>query len=406
MRLVFFGTSDFGIPGLKALREAGHQVLAAVTTREKPKGRGRKLAPSPIKTAAQELAIPVLEPDSPNVPEFVAQLTELKPEFIVLAAYRFILKPEVLAVPAKGCLNIHPSLLPRYRGAAPIQRAIIAGEPETGVSIFLMNEKIDQGDVVLQTAANIGENETYGELSKRLAELGAKLVVEALRHVGQDDLRRIPQDLSLASYAPKIGKEERLIDWHKPARQVHNLIRGLSPEPGAFTLFRGKRLEVLRSEVLPERNALPGELVVDDGALRAGAETGSVLLVLVKPEGSKAMSGIDLINGHRIKSGERLGETCESRRSGTERSVGHIENRGRKVCRTRSLGHAGRVCSCHPVDEFHPASLARPARLRGSSAGCNRDESRRCRPRAEVPWFRPGRSAQCGRYVVARGPGS
>ena len=282
--------------------------LAVVTTIEQRKGRGLALQPSPVKRAAQDLGLEVLEPENPNTPEFVAALKALNPDLIVLAAYGFILKPELLAVPKKGCLNLHPSLLPRYRGAAPIQRAIMAGETETGVSVFLMNEKIDQGDVIMQNGVMIGLNETSGELTLRLAELAATMLPQALALVAQGVCPRIVQDPSQACYARKIAKEERLISWNRPARELHNLVRGLSPAPSAFTFFRSRRLEILGTESFEARTGIPGELVVEGRNLYCGTGMGSLLLTRVKPEAGKLMSGADLINGRRIRSGEKLGE--------------------------------------------------------------------------------------------------
>lgn len=307
MRIVFFGTSEFGVPALTALHAAGLPLAAAVTTREKPKGRGLTLQPSPVKVAALKLGIAVLEPENPNTPEFIAELRELKADVIVLAAYRFILKPELLAVPPGGCLNIHPSLLPMYRGAAPIQRALMTGEEATGVSIFLMNEKIDQGDVILREPLDIGPNETCGELGLRLAEVGTRLVLEGLRQLESGDYARIAQS-GAGSYAPKIAKEERLIHWRRPARQVHNLIRALAPDPAAYTLLRGKRLEILASELVPETEGTAGEVRIVDRQVLCAAQDGSIRLLRVKPEGGKLMSGIDLVNGKRIAVGDRLGE--------------------------------------------------------------------------------------------------
>jgi methionyl-tRNA formyltransferase len=308
VRIVFFGTSEFGVPALNALREDGVEITAVVTTQEKPKGRGLTVQPSPVKTAAQKAGIPALEPEDPNRPEFVDRLRELRPDAIVLAAYRFILKPELLAVPLRGCLNIHPSLLPAWRGAAPIQRALMAGETRTGVSIFLMNERIDQGDVVLQEALDIGANETFGELLPRLAALGARLIVSGLDALARGNFQRIAQDRGQDSYAEKIRKEERVIDWHRPAAQIHNLIRALSPSPAAYTLLRGKRLEILASELHSDRHGEPGEAAFDNRRLLVAAELGCVGLVRVKPEGGKPMSGLDLVNGKRIVAGEKLGE--------------------------------------------------------------------------------------------------
>jgi methionyl-tRNA formyltransferase len=307
MRVVFFGTSEFAVPALTALHAAGFPIAAAVTTQEKPKGRGLTLQPSPVKVAAEQLGIAVLEPENPNTPEFVAQLRGLRADVVVLAAYRFILKPELLAFPPRGCVNIHPSLLPMYRGAAPIPRALMAGEKTTGVSIFLMNEKIDQGDVILQESVDIGIDEAGGELSRRLAETGARLAIEGLRRIESGDMTRIAQS-GPGSYAPKIAKEERVIDWRQPARRVHNLVRALSPSPAAYTLLRGKRLEILASELAPDQTGAPGEVAIAGRQVLCAAQDGSIRLLRVKPEGGKLMTGIDLVNGKRIAAGDRLGE--------------------------------------------------------------------------------------------------
>jgi methionyl-tRNA formyltransferase len=316
MRLVFFGSSEFGVPALTVLRGLA-EVAAVVTTGEKPKGRGLALQPSPIKLCARELGLPVLEPDDPNSPEFIGRVRSVAPDLIVLAAYRFILKPDLLAVPSRGSLNLHPSLLPRYRGAAPVQRALMNGETETGVSLFLMNEQIDRGDVVLQRAVPVGVNETCGELSARLAEMSALMLREALPRIESGSCPRVPQDPGLASYAPKIKKEERLVQWTRPAQEVHNLVRALSPAPAAFSFLRGRRLELLGSELLgrsggsPQRDNprfSPGVLTVDGRHLICSAGNGDLLLTRVKPEGGKTITGTDLINGHRVRTGERLTE--------------------------------------------------------------------------------------------------
>jgi methionyl-tRNA formyltransferase len=305
LRVIFFGTSEFGVPALRKLREQA-DVVTVVTTKEMPRGRGLTVQASPIKTCALELGLPVLEPENPNAPESVAQLRALAPELIVLAAYRFILKSELLAISPLGCLNLHPSLLPRYRGAAPIQRALMNGETLTGVSLFLMNEKIDQGDVIMQGQVEIGLNDNAGEVSARLADLSARLLEQALPEIEKNDYSRLAQDPTQASYAAKIRKEERLIDWRLGARQIHNLVRALAPAPAAYSLLRGQRLELTATELQEDRSGQPGELTVDGRHLFCGAGQGSLVLLQVKPEGGRLMTGADLINGRRIKSGEML----------------------------------------------------------------------------------------------------
>lgn len=307
MRIVFFGSSSFGEPALRALA-AGPGVVLVVTTQERPKGRGLLPQPSPIKSCARQLGLAVEEPDNPNSPEFVERLQRLNPDLVVLVAYRFILKPVLLELPRLGCVNLHPSLLPRYRGAAPIHRALIAGECQTGVTLFRMNEALDEGDIIAQETVNISDNETYGELSSRLSILGAELLMRCLPDIEHNRIQPIPQDRSCASYAPKIRNEERIIDWRRSAWQVHNLIRGLSPVPGAYTFLRGKRLAVLRSELVPSLTGPAGEVLVDNHQLVIAAAEGGLRLLRVRLEGGREISGSELINGQHLQTGERLGE--------------------------------------------------------------------------------------------------
>ncbi|MEO0107759.1 MAG: methionyl-tRNA formyltransferase [candidate division WOR-3 bacterium] len=302
---LFFGSAGFGLPVLEVLK-ARTRLLGVVSTKEARQGRGLNFSPSPVKRAAVKLGLACWEPEDPNGEGFVGLVRELGPELIVLAAYRFILKPGLLGVPSKGGLNVHPSLLPKYRGPAPIERAIMSGEETTGVSLFLMNESIDSGDLVAQERVRLGPDETAGELASRLAQVGAELLERTLPAVEQGFCSPIPQDPAQATYAPKIDKRERLIDWSQDATRIHNLVRALAPTPGAYTFFRGDRLAILRTARLDADNLGPGRLIPGKRLL-CGTGQGTVELSLVRPAGGRIMKGSEFSNGRRISAGERLG---------------------------------------------------------------------------------------------------
>lgn len=307
MRLVFFGTSEFAVPALRSLAKSAHAVGPVVAAPAQPSGRGRRLVPSPVEQEARALGLAVLTPEDPNDPAFIAGLKSQSPDAAVLAAYGYILKPLLLAVPALGFLNIHPSLLPKYRGAAPIQRAILAGERETGVTVIVLSEQVDAGDVIEQEAVPVGPDETAGELSQRLADAGARLVLDALARFGEGRTSRTPQDPNLATRAPKITKPDRSIDWRDSAQGVHNRIRALSPEPGAVTSFRRRRIVLLRSRIHPTADGgEPGQLLVRHSGLVIATGSGAVEIVELKPEGKRAQTGSDFRNGHRLVAGERF----------------------------------------------------------------------------------------------------
>lgn len=301
----FFGTSEFAVPTMKALVAAGHEVRPVVTAPPKPSGRGRRLIPSPVETCARELGLEVLAPASPNAPEFVSLLKPGRPDVGVLVAYGFILRQALLDAPRLGFLNVHPSLLPAYRGAAPIQRALMDGVKRTGVSVIAMARAVDAGDIVAQATIEVGPDETSGELSARLSDVGARLLLESVRQTGDGSLARIAQDPALATVAPKIQKSDRAIDWSRPAEQVHDIIRGLAPEPGAVTKFRGRQLVLLRARTA-SGTAEPGQLVADGSGLKVGTGSGLIELLELRPEGGKTQTGRAFVNGHRPGPGERL----------------------------------------------------------------------------------------------------
>jgi len=307
VRVAFFGTSDFAVPALRSLARSAHRIETVVTAPPQPSGRGRKLVPSPTEQEARALGIKVLTPQDPNAPAFISEFGSQAPDAAVLAAYGYILKPAALSVPAFGFLNIHPSLLPRYRGAAPIQRALLAGEHETGVTIIALSEQVDAGDIVEQEVVAVGPNETAGELSRRLADVGARLILQSLTQLAEGKARRALQDPELATRAAKIAKAERSIDWRESAQQIHNRIRALSPEPGAVTSFRQRRIVLLRSEVSPVSDpGEPGQILFDHPGLVVAAGAGALEITELKPEGKRAQTGQDFRNGHRPVAGERF----------------------------------------------------------------------------------------------------
>ena len=283
MRLIFMGTPDFAVPALDALHAAGHEVAAAYTQPPRPAGRGGRARPSPVQRRAEALRIPVRTPASLRDGEAQAEFAALGAEVAVVAAYGLILPPAVLEAPGRGCLNVHASLLPRWRGAAPIHRAVMAGDRETGVCVMAMEAGLDTGPVLLREATPIGAEETTGDLHDRLAAMGARLIAEAL---GRDDLVPEPQPADGGTYAAKIDKAEARVDFARPAAEVDRLIRGLSPWPGAWTEWEGRRLKLLRSR-------MGGE------GLSFACGDGAVEVTEVQPEGRDRMSAQAFLRGAR-----------------------------------------------------------------------------------------------------------
>lgn len=237
MRVVFMGTPDFAVKSLDAVLKAGHEVKGVITQPDRPKGRGKKMLPPPVKERALQLGLPFYQPQSVKDEAFLALLKRLEAEVIVVAAYGRILPQSVLELPLFGCINVHGSLLPQYRGAAPIQRAILNGDKETGVTIMQMAAGMDTGDILLKKAVPIGENDTTGQLFERLAYLGGELLVDALEALAAGRLQREKQNEAEATYAPMLSKTDEIIDWQKPAYILHNQVRGLNPTPGAYTFL-------------------------------------------------------------------------------------------------------------------------------------------------------------------------
>ena len=295
------GTPDFSVPVLDALLEAGHEVVAVYTRPPRPAGRGKRDRPSPVQVRAEARGLPVRYPASLRDAGAQAEFATFAADVAVVVAYGLILPQAVLDAPARGCLNIHASLLPRWRGAAPIQRAIMAGDTETGVCIMAMEAGLDTGPVLLRRTTPIGAGDTAGDLHDRLSALGAGAIVEAL--AGLDRLAPVPQPGDGVSYAEKIDKSEARLDWSAPAPHIDRQVRGLSPFPGAWTMVEGRRVKLLRS-ALAEGSGAPGTVLRD---LVVACGTGAVAITSVQPEGKGPMTAEDWLRGARIVPGQKLG---------------------------------------------------------------------------------------------------
>lgn len=308
-RVLFMGTPVFAVPALQRLVAHGYPVIGVVTQPDRPQGRGRALAPSPVKRLALDLGLPLFQPEKVRDPSFLAAYRDLAPDAVAVAAFGQILPREILSGAAWGCINIHPSLLPRYRGAAPIRWTLIRGEEKTGVTIMRMDEGVDSGDILLQEETSIGPEETYGMLHDRLAALGAELLLIALAMLQAGTLAPRPQDHRLATMAPRLGREDGLIRWDKDHRGIVSLIRALSPSPGAYTCLAGRQLKVYaaRAEAGVVTEA-PGTVAGETAAgLRVAAGQGYVLLQELQLEGKKRLTAGEFTRGVRIAPGQVLG---------------------------------------------------------------------------------------------------
>ncbi len=306
MNIVFMGTPDFAVPCLQKLLDAGYPVTGVFTQPDKPKGRGYKLVPPPVKELAMAHELPVFQPNSLRSDESFEMIKNCAPDLIVVVAYGKILPKQVLELPKYGCINVHASLLPRYRGAGPIQWAILNGESETGITTMYMGEGLDTGDMLEQVKTPIGENETADELYTRLSKIGAETLLVTLQKLEADALLRTPQDDSLSCYAPILDKSLCPIDFNKTAWEIHNQIRGLSSWPAATTTYKGKRLKVYESRLV-SRNGQPGE-ILDAKRFIVACKEGAVELVSVQCEGGRRMDGDAFLRGRPPVPGEKLGE--------------------------------------------------------------------------------------------------
>ncbi|HUH64988.1 MAG TPA: methionyl-tRNA formyltransferase [Syntrophales bacterium] len=307
-RIAFLGTPEFAVPSLEILVSNGWPIVTVVTQPDRPKGRGRIPAPPPAKIIAERYGLTVIQPERVRNPEFIEYFRNLSPDMAVVAAFGQILPAEILEIPKMGCANVHPSLLPMYRGAAPINWAIIRGETKTGVTIMLMDEGLDTGDVLSQEETPIYPEETFGELHDRLADIGARVLMKTVEMMTASNITRKSQDPSRASYAPRLKKEDGLIRWNADVREIVNLIRGLSPTPCAHTFFQGKMLKIFSAagEQAPVEES-PGTVRArTEKGLAVAAENGYIYLREVQLENKKRMSITDFLRGSRIAPGDTL----------------------------------------------------------------------------------------------------
>ncbi|MEW6185039.1 MAG: methionyl-tRNA formyltransferase [Thermodesulfobacteriota bacterium] len=308
-RVIFMGTPEFACPSLKGLIEAGEKVVSVYTQPDRPKGRGKKLTPSPVKELALSSHLPVFQPLTLKDPLIQDQLAEQHPDLLVVVAYGLILPQKVLEIPIWGAINVHASLLPKYRGAAPIQWAIIKGEKETGVTTMRLDAGLDTGDILLQEKEPVRDSDTARNLHDRLSPLGARLLLQTLPLLRKGSLVPQPQDSSLAVYAPPLKKAQGEICWDLPAYEIDCWIRGLFPWPGAFTFFQGKRLIIHKTGKDPyESHQSPGTIYsLAEGRLRIQTGKGSLVILEAQLEGHRRLSSEELIRGISIRSGDRLG---------------------------------------------------------------------------------------------------
>ena len=323
MRVIFMGTPDFGVPVLEAIVRAGHEVAAAVTQPDRPKGRGKGVAMSPVKEAAMRLGIPVLQPVKVKAPEAVAELKNLAPDVIVVVAFGQILSQEILDIPPFGCVNVHASLLPKYRGAAPIQQAILDGEEETGITTMLMDKGLDTGCILLQERVAIAPDETGGSLFDKLSAVGAPLLVKTLDGLAKGEIKPIPQE-GETCYAGMLDKSMGRIDWTESAAAIDRKVRALNPWPSAYTALAGSTVKIWKAEVLPAgKSPENGAAVTDNlpsaavtpGTVTASSESGidvatgdGILRILeLQAEGKKRMESAAYLRGHAVPAGTLLG---------------------------------------------------------------------------------------------------
>ena len=308
MRVVFMGTPEFAVPSLEMLLKSDDEVVGVVTQPDRPKGRGQQLSPSAVKVIAQREQLPLLQPTKMKDPGFVAELSAWKPDLIAVAAFGRILPPAILVLPPRGCINVHGSLLPKYRGAGPIQWALINGETETGITTMLMDEGMDTGAMLLQESMAIRPDDTAGTLSPRLGELGGRLLIETLAQLKAGTLTPRVQDHSQATMAPLLRKEDGLINWAMSATSIANRIRGLSPWPGAYTFLKGERWTICRATVDDgATKASPGQIIaITKDAMHVATGRGALAIRELQPANSRRMPVAQYLTGHSLEIGMQL----------------------------------------------------------------------------------------------------
>lgn len=300
MNIVFMGSPDFAIPSLEKIFNSNHTIKAVVSNVDKRRGRGSDIAPTVVKAKAMELGLPVIEVEDLKSEQFEKTLKELNPDLFVVVAFR-ILPKNILEIPKVGSINLHASLLPKYRGAAPIHWAVINGEEETGCTIFFLDEKVDTGNIILQKKISIANNDTTGEIYSKLMEEGSDQLLEAIDLIESENYDLIKQEDSEATPAPKLFNENTRIDFTKTAVEVHNLIRGLNPFPVAWTTWNDKKVKIYRSKISPEVKIAPAELLEKEGKLLAGCKEGAIEITELQLPGKKRMSSEEFINGYTVE---------------------------------------------------------------------------------------------------------
>lgn len=308
MKTVFMGTPEFAVPSLKALIESGEEVVAVVTQTDKPKGRGLEVISPPTKVLSEKHSIPVLQPQKIRTDEFFNNIKNLNPDLICVVAYGKILPKNILDIPPYGCINVHASLLPKYRGAAPINWAIIRGERVTGITTMKMDEGMDTGDMLLKREMTIDDEDTGETLSGKLSEMGAEVLIETIKLLKEGRLNPIPQDHSQATYAPMLKKEDGNIDWKKSAEEIRNLIRGTLPWPGAYTTLEGKLLKIYKARATKDSGRLGEVIKSNSEILRAATGIGALDILEIQIEGGKRLQTEAFLRGRRIKEGTVLGD--------------------------------------------------------------------------------------------------
>jgi len=316
LKIIFMGSADFGGMVLENLIDLRENKIMVITQPDRPQGRGKKILPTPIKKIAFNKGVEVFQPENINDEKSVVRIKVFNPDIMLVVAYGQILSSQILSIPKIGCINIHASLLPKYRGAAPINRAIINGEKETGITFMFMKEKVDAGEIIFQEKVEILPDETYSELYYRLSVLSVGTLPKLLEKIKNGKIERIPQDNNLATFAPKMSKEEGKIDWSCKGKKVYNLIRGTISFPGACTYFRGKKLKITAARFLddykgnvPIDYSQPGKVIKaeKDGIFISTGGEGIIKILKLIPAGSKELTANQFINGYKIKGGEILG---------------------------------------------------------------------------------------------------
>ena len=309
LKIVFMGTPDFAVPSLQALHDSGQDVLAVVTQPDRPKGRGRKMTPPPVKHTAMQYGYPVLQPETVSTDAFHRHMAELGPDLYVVVAFGQILPQSLLDIPGTGSINVHASLLPRHRGAAPIQWAIINGDRETGVTTMMMDKGMDTGDMLLVEKTVIEPEETAAELHDRLSVMGARTLIRTLEKLQDGSLERVPQDHKNATYAPMLKKKDGEIDWSLPAERIECLIRGVTPWPGAYTFSDDMRLKIFKASVLERDISVPPGTILEciPGELRVATGKWAIAIQEIQGESGKRLAIDDFLCGCRLPDGMCLG---------------------------------------------------------------------------------------------------